>query len=206
MQKQPGCRTLGSLTKEVVSTLEVVGSTPPKSLVPSATTGCQSLVTTQNLIGAVLGRPGAGTLSDLEAAYPEETPLQRAERLLNSKQTRHGRSWPNAMDRGQVLQVLAGGNRAERDALTLTRIQALLSNYFQMGMVDSVHKMVLGDWLEALQPYPYHAIETACKRWLGGDSRHKRPQVGDIVELAGLYGRHFVELERRGADAGEFTP
>lgn len=201
MQKEPDYQKLGSLTKKAVATLEVVDSTPEKSLKPSGTTGSQNLATTQNLIGLVLGRPGAGTLSSLEEAYPGEPELQRAERHLNSKLTRHERLWPNATERRQVLLVLAGGERMDRDALTLTRIQALLSNYFQMGMVDSVHKMALGDWIDALQPYPYHAIETACKRWLMGNNRHKRPQIGDISELARLHGRHYLELEKRGADS-----
>lgn len=64
------------------------------------------------------------------------------------------------------------------------KIVSLLSHYFITQTDERVAKAAAEDWIEILQPCPPWAVSNACRAYLKGQDRRKKPLPGDIYDLA----------------------
>ena len=65
-----------------------------------------------------------------------------------------------------------------------SRIVTLLSHYFVTQTDERVARAAAKDWMDILENLPAWSISMACKDWISGSSRQRRPQAGDILFLA----------------------
>lgn len=70
-----------------------------------------------------------------------------------------------------------------RDWLS-ARIVTLLSHYFISQTDERVAKAAAEDWIEILRVVPPWAVSNACRKYLAGDDRRRKPMPGDILDLA----------------------
>lgn len=63
------------------------------------------------------------------------------------------------------------------------RIEALLDGYWNSRPSEAVKAEILGDWMDALENYHPDEIRAACKRYLEGPNRDRKPKTGDITEM-----------------------
>lgn len=66
-----------------------------------------------------------------------------------------------------------------------------MSHYAEQSKDPDVLKIVIADWLLALEPYPFYAIEQAARVWLTGERGRYRPQISDITALAKSFSGEF---------------
>lgn len=184
----------GALAKPILSSLENSDSATTKSSSRPTSSETTSLASqgpgAERLIGLLRGETGSGELATIPPAYTDpiaEPVEERALRLINSERKL------SVMSRSDLTRIAGGPDRRKKTAL---RVEALLSHYAEQAKSPSVIKLVVADWLEALEPYPFYAIEAACKVWLFGEKGKWRPQISDIVALAGQYGWTFMNIDR----------
>lgn len=86
-------------------------------------------------------------------------------------------------ERDAVPQVLAALSQPADPVRIMARVGALLEPYYDKGTPRSIREIEMEDWADALEEYPYWAIERAAKWWKSADNpdRRKRPIEGDIV-------------------------
>lgn len=63
------------------------------------------------------------------------------------------------------------------------RIEALLDGYWNSRPSDAVRVQIVSDWMDALQDFAPEEIDAACKAYLRGPDRARKPKTGDIVDL-----------------------
>jgi hypothetical protein len=71
-----------------------------------------------------------------------------------------------------------------------------MGHYAYRDQDGPVQKMVMADWADALEPYPYYAVKGACVAWMSGPDRHKHPMPFDIADKAATRSLFFRELWR----------
>jgi hypothetical protein len=79
-------------------------------------------------------------------------------------------------------QSLGPQDRFKHRAFIAFRIEALLDGYWNNRPEDAVREMILADWMEALEDFSPEEIDAACKAYLRGADRARKPKTGDLVE------------------------
>ena len=79
-------------------------------------------------------------------------------------------------------QSLEPQDRFKHRAFIAFRIEALLDGYWNNRPEDAVREMILADWMEALEDFAPEEIDAACKAYLRGADRARKPKTGDLVE------------------------
>lgn len=64
------------------------------------------------------------------------------------------------------------------------RILTLLSHYYVSQSDERVAQAAAEDWIEILRELPPWAVSNACRKYLAGDNRRRKPTPGDILDLA----------------------
>jgi hypothetical protein len=59
----------------------------------------------------------------------------------------------------------------------------LLDSYWSSRPSEAVKAEILSDWMDALENFTPDEIRAACRAYIEGQSRDKKPKPGDIVEL-----------------------
>ena len=76
------------------------------------------------------------------------------------------------------------------------RVEALLDSYWDRRPGDAEKVEIIGDWLHALSDFTPQEIRAACREWLEGDERHKKPKPGDIVAMCKTERRNRMTPEQ----------
>lgn len=63
------------------------------------------------------------------------------------------------------------------------RVEAMLDGYWNSRPSDAVKAEIMADWMDALENFHPDEIRTACRQYLEGPNRDRKPKTGDIVEL-----------------------
>lgn len=61
------------------------------------------------------------------------------------------------------------------------RVEALLGNYWRDRPHEAVIQEMMGDWIEALEWFDRDEITAACRAYLKGEDRARKPRPGDIA-------------------------
>lgn len=59
----------------------------------------------------------------------------------------------------------------------------MLDNYWNARPSDAVKAEIMADWMDALENFHPDEIRAACRQYLDGPNRDRKPKTGDIVEL-----------------------
>ena len=101
----------------------------------------------------------------------------------------HGLATPAASRQGvptiparSYAQSLEPQERFKHRAFIAFRIEAMLDGYWNNRPDDAVREMILGDWMAALEDFSPDEIDAACKAYLRGPDRAKKPKTGDLVD------------------------
>lgn len=58
-----------------------------------------------------------------------------------------------------------------------------MDGYWSSRPADAVREIIMQDWMEALEDFAPEEISAACKAYLRGPNRARKPKTGDIVEI-----------------------
>ena len=193
-------RTVG----DVPTCLQSVSSEKPASVVPISTLRRPSSQRTAEPMDAdlLISTLGSGSSacarlsiaqSENAGANPEraaEIVAREARRLL----MQDAKSWPELKRKKLVtaLVILAGGK--DRSEPVMARVQGMLGHYGYSHKDPAVASIMVTDWMYSLRPYPFYAVESACRAWMEGKDRHKHPMPADIAEKAATRSIHFRAL------------
>lgn len=81
------------------------------------------------------------------------------------------------------VQSLSPREAFEHRAWIGVRIEALLDGYWNSRPSDAVKAEIMADWMDALENYHPDEIRAACRGYVNGPNRDRKPKTGDIVEL-----------------------
>lgn len=81
--------------------------------------------------------------------------------------------------------------RFKRRAFIGVRVEALLDPYWDRRPSDVVKDEILQDWMDALESFQPDEIRSACRSYLSGKDRAKKPKPGDIKAIC-ISNRAFV--------------
>ena len=195
---------IGGLTKKVLATQSIVESTETGlelTTAPKSTTSLIPLTPTEEhiAIGLVHGRVGVEALYVITPAWhiPIVEPLEaRGVRLLLRWRKLGGKASKSDIERATA--TLAGGTTlVERQVRIAHRVLVTLSQYPLAHKGETIEKAIQDDWIDALEHFPFYAVERACKNWLSNKATCKwRPQIGDIKDLAETYSWQYFKLLR----------
>lgn len=59
----------------------------------------------------------------------------------------------------------------------------MLDGYWNSRPSDAVKAEIMADWMDALENYHPDEIRAACRAYVNGPNRDRKPKTGDIVEL-----------------------
>lgn len=107
--------------------------------------------------------------------------MQRGERGLATPAS--GNQSAPTIPARSYAQSLEPQDRFKHRAFIAFRIEALLDGYWNNRPEDAVREMILADWMEALEDFAPEEIDAACKAYLRGADRGKKPKTGDLVDL-----------------------
>lgn len=146
---------------------------------------------------------GSGACLTMDVAVAESASLERAPEIV-ARQLFHALRLPENSSLNlkpkmhAALLALANADmpEADRRRSVTARTQGLMGHYAYRDQDPAVQKMVMRDWMEALEPYPYYAVKGACQAWLSGQDRHKHPMPFDIADKAATRSLFFRELWR----------
>lgn len=79
-------------------------------------------------------------------------------------------------------QSLGSQERFKHRAFVAFRVEALLDGYWNNRPEDAVRDMILSDWVDALEDFAPEEIDAACKAYLRGPDRARKPKTGDLVD------------------------
>lgn len=105
---------------------------------------------------------------------------------------------------------LTSSETQKHTAWISVRVEALLDGYWQTRPADLVKKEIIADWISALMRFSQDEIREACRDWMDGDNRRKKPQPGDIADLCNKFRwrdvkRAFPDKEKREIEYEEPT-
>lgn len=80
-------------------------------------------------------------------------------------------------------QSLPPQERSKHRVWIGVRIEALLDGYWNARPSDAVKAEIMADWMDALENYHPDEIRAACRGYVNGPNRDRKPKTGDIVEL-----------------------
>jgi len=181
---------IGSLVTPILDSLEVSTSRTTKLETRPTSSGISGFqnpaLEAERLIGLLRGGTGSDVFVKLPPSYStpvDEPVMERVLRRINS-----GRLL-SAMLPDDLTKIAGGPEKQQKTAL---RVEALLSHYAEQAKDPSVIKLVVADWLNALEPFPFYAIDLACRQWLISERGQYRPSVSDIVRKCEVFGVMFI--------------
>lgn len=77
-------------------------------------------------------------------------------------------------------QSLGQQERFKHRAWIGVRVEALLDGYWQTRPSDAVKDEILRDWIDALENFTPDEIRAACRSYMNGADRARKPKPGDI--------------------------
>lgn len=80
-------------------------------------------------------------------------------------------------------QSLGQRERFDHRAWIGLRVEAMLDGYWSSRPIDEVRQIILTDWMDALEDFAPAEIEKACKEYMSGPDRARKPKTGDILDL-----------------------
>lgn len=63
------------------------------------------------------------------------------------------------------------------------RIEALLDGYWSSRPSEAVKAEILADWMDALENFTPDEIRAACRQYIEGPDRSRKPKTGDLIEM-----------------------
>ena len=63
------------------------------------------------------------------------------------------------------------------------RVEAMLDGYWNSRPSDAVKAEIMADWMDALENFHPDEIRNACRAYVEGQNRDRKPKTGDIVDL-----------------------
>lgn len=88
-----------------------------------------------------------------------------------------------ALPKLSFAQSLGQQDRFNHRLWIAVRVEALMDGYWSSRPADAVREVIMQDWMEALEDFAPEEISAACKAYLRGQNRARKPKTGDIVEL-----------------------
>ena len=76
------------------------------------------------------------------------------------------------------------------------RVEATLDGYWDRRPGDMVKDAIFGDWISALENYSPEEIQSACREYITGPDRARKPKPGDIRDII-LRGRQRVAARQQ---------
>ena len=141
---------------------------------------------------------GACVTTDVAVAENAGASPERAAEIVAREARRSlmqdAKSWPELKRKRLVaaMVTLAGG--PDRSEPVMARVQGMLGHYGHSEKDPAVASIMVADWMYALRPYPFFAVESGCRAWMDGANRHKHPMPADIAEKAATRSIHFRAL------------
>lgn len=80
-------------------------------------------------------------------------------------------------------QSLPQQERFKHRAWIGVRVEALLGNYWRDRPHEAVMQEMMGDWIDALEGFTREEIVAACRDYLNGEDRARKPRPGDIRDI-----------------------
>lgn len=74
-------------------------------------------------------------------------------------------------------------DRLKHRAWIGVRIEALLDGYWSARPSEAVKAEILTDWMDALENFTPDEIRAACREYMEGPDRARKPKTGDLIEM-----------------------
>lgn len=160
----------------------------------SEITGLPSQVETPRKLAGLL-RGGIGAFARLNSRRPDESPEERACRLMSSFLNPQNEPSPSDVRcGGEVLEMLWGPASEERDRQVLTLVRTFLNHFPRQRADPEVEPMVLNDWLDDLEEYPLYAVRAALKT-LRRTAGEWRPPLSEVLSACRAESREYRKLK-----------
>lgn len=177
-------QTIGSLTRQLVSSLDPSVSTQTPNLPSSETIGTPLLGGgPPSSIGELLGELGVEeprSFLGMPAEYGQWLALRRAAR---SETWRSLSPCQREVLRASLYHHINRLRAPAHPAQISLRVEGLLAHYYQPSLSDEVRTVMAADWVRAMAGTPLWALDVACTRWLTDlEKARRRPLPAELLE------------------------